>query len=262
MPRSEALRLIRPLSLAVALLAALVAVYSLADPGIYRPLTPPQLIPGSLSQDIGTLICASLIAFVAFGKARNPAWWLIWAGAMAYIAYGYALYSFEALYNPLYITYVAIFGLSIWTLGLFIARAALRVTTKTPGPPRKATAGFLLLLTGLFVALWLSIMLPAMARREVPLASTIFVMDFSIVLPALVLCAVSLWRSAPLGDLLAVPLLMKAASIGLSVLVGTLLGPFYGLPVAPEEVATYAVLGLLPPVFMFLFLRRISVSFG
>lgn len=262
MTESTTLPLIRYLSLATAALAALVAGYSLADPGIYRPLTPEPLMPGSLSQDIGTLICAGLVAFTVADKARNAAWWLIWAGAMAYLAYGYALYSFEALYNPLYLGYIAIFALSIWTLGLFATRSGIRVTASWPAPPRRATAILLILLTALFLMLWLSIMLPAMARREVPLASTIFVLDFSIVLPALAICALSLWQGRQLGDLLAVPLLMKSASIGLSVLGGTLLGPFYGLPIALEEVATYAVLGLLPPIFMALFLRRIRVSIG
>jgi hypothetical protein len=57
-----------------------------------------------------------------------------------------------------------------------------------------------------------------------------------------------------MGDLLAVPVLVKMATLGLSVLLGTLISPLYGLPLKPFDVAVYAALGAVPLAILPLFL--------
>jgi len=181
---------------------------------------------------------------------------------MAYLIYAYALYAFEQVYKPLFLAYVAVLGLSVYALATFFAVADLRAVSasRDPSPPRRSTAALLLLLVALFTGLWLSILLPAMATRTPPEGSTIFVLDLALVLPLLVLEARLLLRASPIGDVLAVPILTKAVTLGVSVLLGTLLAPAFGRTLDAVEVATYALLGLGPLGFLVVYVRRITVT--
>jgi hypothetical protein len=227
--------------------SVLAAALGLRDVGLYSPMIPTRMIPGAVSQDILTLAVAAALALLSPALARGGTarLWAVWLGLLGYLIYGYGLYAFETLVNPLFLLYIATFSASLWAVLVFFARADRRML-KAAAPPRRLTATLFGFLLALFGVLWLSILIPAMQTRTPPDGATIFVFDFSFVLPALGFAAVMLWRGSPWGDLLALPLLVKAGTLGVSVLLGTLLSPLFGLPIAPGEVITYAILGLLP----------------
>ena len=235
------------LSSLAAALAALVALLGIRDLDLYRPMTPDRFIPGTLSQDLLSLVLALGLLALASRLARGGSarLWAVWLGLLGYLAYGYGLYAFETVINELFLVYIAVFSLSIWAVIAFFARTD-RAPFRAKAPPRRLTAGLFALLIVLFTVLWLAILIPAMQSRTPPDGATIQVFDFAFVLPALGFGAAMLWRGHPWGDLLALPLLIKAATIGLSVLLGTLLAPRFGGTIDPGEVATYAILGLLP----------------
>ena len=243
------------LPLALSTLAALLAVglslSGLAQPSLYQPMTPDRLMPGTLSQDIVSFAAAlGLVALARPLSRRGPArLWLAWLGLLGYLAYAYGLYAFETVVNPLYLGYVAVFGLALWAVFAFFARAD-RNRIRPDTPPRRLTAVLFAVLAALFFGLWLSILIPAMASRIPPEGATIFVFDLALALPALVASAVLLWRGGAWGDVLALPLLLKLATLGLSVLIGTLIGPLWGFAVVRADVATYAVLTLLPAALL------------
>lgn len=252
-------RLPLALSSVAALLAVALSIAGIARPALYQPMTPDRLIPGALSQDAISIAAGIGLLLLARPLARNGSAraWLVWLGLVGYLAYAYGLYAFETLVNPLYLGYVATFGLSAWALFVFFARADLGRLAPTH-PPRRLTAGLFALLVLLFAALWLATLLPAMATRTPPEGATIFVFDLALILPALAVTAALLWRSRPWGDLLALPLLVKAATLGLSVLIGTLIGPAWGLPVQGGDVAIYAGLTLLPALLIFPWWRALA----
>lgn len=245
----EVAHTLRSLTAGAAGLAAAAAAAGILWPGLYRPITPEQLVPGALGQDTVTLIAAALLFTIRRRlPTRRAQDWLIWAGLMGYLAYGYALYSFDGLTNPLFLVYIAVFACALWALILFLrhARPGHLFRNGDQRPPRRITAFLFLALAGLFFLLWMTILVPAMAHRAPPDGVPIFVMDLSLMLPLLVLCAVALLNARPLGDVLAPPLLVKMATLGISVLLGTLYAPFFDRPLAPGEIATYAFLGLGP----------------
>lgn len=256
----------RPLFLITGMLVGLgwlAAGWGIADPSLYRPTTPERMIPGAVGQDAFTLLACTGLVLCLVGICRGAEWlWLCWAGLVGYILYAYGLYSFEGVYNSLFLVYVALLGLSLWALILFFRCArlgAVRTDTEHP-PPRRTVAALFLLLVLLFLALWLSILLPAMVARVPPEAGTIFVFDLAFFLPLLLTEAVLLLRRRPLGDQLAVPILVKLTTLGSSVLLGTLLAPAFGSPLAPGEVATYVILGLLPASLVVPFLGRVRID--
>lgn len=258
----SARRLLTALSGVLALLAATAAGAGLADPSLYRPSTPDRLLPGVASQDLLTLVAAvGIVACLAVVRRGDRRAWLVWVGLVGYLLYAYALYAFEKVYNPLFLVYVAVLGLSLWCLVLFFRQADLGAVRPRPGrrPPRRVTAFVFLFLVVLFLALWLSLLLPAMATRTAPDGNAVFVLDLTFFLPLLAVEAGLLLRGTQLGDALAVPILAKVASLGSSVLLGTLLQPLFGGEIAVGEVLTYAAMGLAPLALLVPFLRSLDV---
>lgn len=251
------------LSTLAAMLTIAVSGYSLLNLSVYHPSTPENLIPGAASQDLISLLAAfGLLLCIFLIRRGQEMAWLIWIGLLGYLFYAYALYCFEAVYNPLYLFYIAITGLVLYALIIFFMSADLsRIRPRTEEkPPRKTAAVLFLLLVAMFAGLWLSIMLPAMSERVAPDASTIFVLDLAFFLPLLTIEATLLFRSKPLGDALAIPILIKVGTLGLSVLLGTLFGPLFDQPIDLPSVGIYALLGIGPLLLVWPFFSRLAIG--
>lgn len=231
---------------AVLTLAAVAAALLLPDP---YAAVPDHLRPGAWSQDTISAP-AALVLLVVNGRLRQG-WakgWLIWAGLIGYLIYAYGLYSFDRVMNPAYPLYLAVLAASTLVLVLFVRAVDPGRLTGAPGPPpRRAVAGLFGLLVGLFTALWLSQLLPAMAARQSLPGQTIFVLDLAFALPLTGLTAWLLWRAHPVGDLMAIPMLMKVAVLGVSVFLGTLYTwAFFDGPFLAFDLALYALMGFGP----------------
>jgi len=236
-----------------AVLALGLALAGIAAPALYKPISPDRLMPGTLSQDIVSLAVALPLLVLSRRLAHQgpPRTWLAWLGLLGYTAYAFGLYAFEAVVYPLYLGYIGAFSLSVWAMFAFFAGP-------TAPRPAHATAALFVLLSALVLLLWLSILIPAMQTRTPPQGATIFVFDLALVLPAFTATAVLLWRGLPWGDVLALPLLMKAATMGLSVLIGTLIALAWGQTVAAGEVVTYAAFAYLPAALLWPWWRALA----
>jgi hypothetical protein len=216
------------LSALILVLAAAAAVTGLAVPSIYRDAA--SVVPQALGQDAVTLFFAVPLLAVATvamrrGSLRGR---LLWLGALGYMVYAYGTYALWAHWNPLFLVYVALFGLSLYAVGLGLVRtdaAGLRAAFVTRRPARPV-ARFLFITAFLVSALWLSEEVMALVRGEVPPTivqmeadtNIVHVFDLGVVMPAFVIAAVLLLRDRPWGYVLAGLLLVKAATIGLAVL--------------------------------------------
>ena len=231
-------------------------------PSLYQPMTPDELLPGSLSQDTVSLLVGITVFILSVRRKRLQLDSLVWLGLLGYLIYAYSLYSFEGVYNPLFLCYVAILGLTVWSVILFFWHAHLdRVRADKKAPPRRITACFLLALVLLFLLLWLSIIVPAMFSRVPPDGNAIFVQDLAFVLPLLAATARLLWKADPLGDVLAVPILVKAGLVGISVFLGAVYGPVFfatSEPLNPADLFIYGLLGFGPLMLVPSFLRTFS----
>jgi len=168
----------------------------------------------------------------------------------------------HGVYNQLYLFYIAIVGLVVYALISFFMVADLDTVQPRPGkkPPQKLAAVLFLLLVAMFAGLWLSIIIPAMGDRVAPDVSTIFVLDLAFFLPLLTIEAVFLFRGTLLGDALAIPILVKVGTLGLSVLLGALFAPWFGQEIDLASVGIYALLGLGPLLFVVPFLRSMHIA--
>lgn len=240
------------LSIIAAPLAVVAAAAGLAVPDLYRD--PALLVPQARGQDLVTLLVGvpllvSALVAAARGSARGR---LLWLGALGYLAYTYATYAFGARFNPLFLVYVALLGLSVYALVLGLAATDATAFAVRFGrrAPTRLVAGFLLAVAGVTAALWLADVVPATLAGGVPTAvreaqtptSVIHVLDLALVLPALACAGGLLWRRASWGYVLAGVLLVKAATLGLAILAMALFLSLAEQPFAPGPAVLFAAL--------------------
>ena len=220
-------------------------------------------------QDTANLLVAALLlvsaAYVRRGSLRA---YLAWLGLLLYLVYAFAIYAFAVSFQFLFPVYVAVLGLSFYTL----AGGLLSVDPVRTDPAlrrnrwARAAALYLFAVGGLFGLLWLAEILPA-ALSNVPPASLaenglltnpVHVLDLAFLLPGMVAAAYLLRRGAFAGRLAAAPFLVFAVTMGLGILAGFWFSAARGLPVpVPAGVLVGAIVAV-GAVLAALFLRDVG----
>lgn len=247
MLRTKYLKKLEILTSFLIVLTFVVSLYSILNIRIYKPFTPELLFPGALSQDVVSLVVSILLLIVLI-KLRNSSEkiYLVWIALIAYVLYAYGLYAFDRVYNMFFLCYVAIFGISLYSLIIFFSSIDIDYfqEIRTEHIPRKTIAVFLFLLGLMFLITWIQVIIPSMISKTQPEGNSIFVFDLSFFIPLLILSGISLFRNKKLGFLLSGILLMKMGFLGFSVLLGTLISPYFGQPLLIADVVIYAILGI------------------
>jgi len=178
----------------------------------------------AVGQDIANLVVLPALLALAYGAARGSiAAYLAWLGTVVYTAYAFAIYVFAVHFGPLFLLYVAVFGLAVWALigGLGSVEPG-QVRRSFATTPLSRFAPLLLVLTaGVFALLWLSEDLPAMVANEPSttlvdsglLTNTVHVLDLSLFLPTALLAGVFLRRGHAWGHVLGPMVLVAMAAI-------------------------------------------------
>jgi hypothetical protein len=198
-------------------------------PGTYAKETASWATQG-YGQDIANLFVvfpAMLISlhFAFRGSVRAT---LVALGLLIYMAYSYVLYAFFIHFGTFFLVYVAVLGLSAYTLfGAVLNMDRVEVARRLGGNPKKGLAAVLLLVFGLLFALqWLSEIGLALLSGTVPKGiadigapvNPVHVLDLAFILPGMIVTAASLRRRGPLGLLFGAPLLTFSAAMGIAIL--------------------------------------------
>jgi hypothetical protein len=222
---TAALRVARLFSWSVLPLAIVATVVGLLVPGTYRG-NANWALQGQ-AQDLVTLVVAlpllaTSLVLAARGSVRGT---VLWLGTLGYLIYSYVLYAFDVQFNALFLVYVAILGLAIYSLILGLGNAdvvgiarSFRSTT-----PTGWIGGFLVGVCVLTTFLWLAEDVPAMIAGRIPArivdyglpTNPVHVLDLSVVLPGGILTGLLLLRHRPWGYVLAGYYLVKFATLGL-----------------------------------------------
>ena len=194
------------LTLSVALLAA---AGRLAADRIYNQETS-VLFDQATAQDVVTLLpVAPLLAYLAVSARRGSlSAFLCLPGLLAFTVYNYAIYAFSIHFGPLFLVWVAILGLSIFTLVGALATADMpAIKQRFAGRAMPRPAWLLIVVAVLFVLLWLSEIVPSLLAGDpsrsardwnVP-TNPVHVLDLAFFLPAAVTSGILLLRRRPLG---------------------------------------------------------------
>lgn len=118
-----------------------------------------NLIGGSIAQDIISIPAALTLAFlsVIFLNYPKDKTFIAILGLAGYFLYGYGLYTIQGQYTTLYLVYLAIFGLSLYSL-IFGLLSFKQETVKHYHLPRalqKSISVFMIIILLVLVPLWL-----------------------------------------------------------------------------------------------------------
>lgn len=218
------------------------------------------LLAGAWGQDLVALLAATLILFAVPLALRDSARAVaIWSGCLGYLIYGYLLYSVDALYTSLYPLYIAILGLSVYSLiGLLsgIDAVAFRARIDDHVPIR--FIALTLAIPALLLPPWLVFLLQSVIAGEPPVLNTVLVLDLSFVIPAFILTAVLVWKRRDWGFVFAGLALTKLTTMGLSLVISTFwANTAFGIAVDPFQTPIYTAFTLIGGLALALFLRHI-----
>ena len=213
---------------AVAGLLVVAAAAGLFVPGLYRD--PPATVAMDRGSDLVTLVLivpalVGSLVLAAHGSLRAR---VLWLGLLGYVVYYYAIFAYGVRFNPLFLVYVALFGLGLFSLPLVLRQIVVDALPARFAPtlPVRAISGFLVFIAIGFTAVWLADILPATFSNGTPAsvqtlqapANAIEVNDLAVALPLMVLAGAWLWQRQARGYLLAGVMLVLSTAIALVLL--------------------------------------------
>jgi hypothetical protein len=267
-------RLTRPYLVAstLTLLLAVVATsVGLFVPEFYRDAE--VLLPQLYGQDLLTLGIAipTLAGALYYAHQGSLQGYVVWLGVTGYLLYTYASYAFLTAFNELYLVYVALFGLTLFTLIGGIARIdPTDLKDALDGHPVRGYVAFQALVAGLVALMWLAEVGPASlagTRPPVIAETTLPVpviqsLDLGVVVPSFALSAALLWKQRAWGYVFTGILLVKGTTLGLAVLAMIVFMLRNGQSVPLPQIVLFALLSLTGLGLTTRFVRAIPRSFS
>jgi hypothetical protein len=249
------------LSIGAALLAMAGSVIALSVPSIYAGLTP-AFLPQALAQDIANLAVVSpawlILATLALRGSLRA--YLLWLGVLTFTVYNYVIYTFSIPFGPLFLLWVAVFGLSLYALigGVTVVDHEAVGAYFTSRGAIKVTAWFLIVTAVLFGLLWLSEDVPALLSGSRPASvvdmalptNPVHILDLGFFLPAVIATGVMLLKKKPLANSVAPAFIVFLVLTGVPILLTPVVQTARGEAAAwgvvvPIGILTIVLLGLL-----------------
>jgi len=256
------------LSLIVLILVAVAAAGDLFVPGLLRDNA--WTVNAIRGQDLYTLVVAlpaMAIALIPFRRGSLRAA-LVVAGILGYLFYTYVGAAMAFAFNEFLLLYIALYTLSAAALVAVINTLDLKALPQrfTPVTPRRAVAVYLLVIGFMLCLMELAQIIPFITTGKPPLILELaggptfypYALDLGMVVPLSVLAAVWLWRGHGWGYLLSGCMLIKAATMGMALLVTNLYAWLVGgTPDPAELLAVYGLIGFGGLFMSVWFLRHV-----
>jgi hypothetical protein len=249
------------LSMVAALLAVAGSIISLSVKNIYAGLTP-AFLPQAISQDIANLAIISpmwlILALLALRGSLRA--YLLWLGVLTFTVYNYVIYTFSIPFGSLFLLWVAVFGMCIYSLigGVTAVDHKVVESTFTSRRAIKVVAWFLIITAILFCFLWLSEDIPALLSNTRPQSTMdmalptnpVHILDLGFFLPAVIATGVMLIKKKSLAYTLAPSFIVFLILTGIPILITPVVQSVRGEiaawgVVVPIGTLTVILLGLL-----------------
>lgn len=249
------------LSIAAGVLALAGSMVVLGVGGFYANLTP-AFLPQALAQDVANLALAApallVCAILALrGSLRAR---LVWLGVLAFTVYNYVIYTFSIPFGPLFPVWVAVLGLSLFSLigGIVSTDAGTAAARFGSRPAVLVTAWSLIVVGVLFGLLWLSEDVPALLSGTTPQSvldlgiptNPVHILDLAFFLPAVVGTGILLLRRRAMAYPVAPAFLVFLILTGVPILITPVVQSVRGetavwTVLAPIGVLTVVMLAVL-----------------
>lgn len=191
-----------------------------------------SLILGAIAQDIISAPLAVILAVLSIMFLLRPSVKHLIAiiGLVWYFFYAFGLYVIQGNYTSVYMIYLAIFALSIYSMiwGLLSFDSDTGENCRIPRRLGILIGGFLIFILFVLVPAWVARMAPDIAAHIPGPTYAVFILDLCVVFPALGQISYMLFRNKPYGVILAGIALMKTATLCLSWSFSHWFSPIYG----------------------------------
>ncbi|MBC2728339.1 hypothetical protein [Desulfosporosinus sp.] len=255
------------MTLILSLMALYASLLGVLDETLYKDVflagsLAEKLIAGSMAQDIISIPASLILAFLSlsFMKHHGEKTFIALLGLAGYFLYGYGLYTIQGQYSTLYLVYLGIFGLSLYSLifGLLSFEPESVKYYQLPRSLQTAISIFMILILIVLVPLWI-IFINADIAKHIPRDTyAVFLLDLCVVFPAFGIIIYQLLRNKPFGNILAGVALFKAGTLCLSVAFGEWFGPHYGGYEANSfNITLFGVLTAVSLVLTILYIRKL-----
>jgi hypothetical protein len=243
---------------------------TVVDPGLLKG--PAVMIGSARGTALVMLVVALplLLGSAVLARRGHVRAVLPWLGAVAFLTYNAVMLLLGTPYNALFLLYVAIGSLSVWTTIALLH--SLDVTAFAgrfaPDLPVRGLAGYVWVICGLNASLWLRGAVPGLAATGTPdflvgtglTTSPTYLQDLMFWLPLMFVAAWWLWHRQAWGFVIVGAMLVQwvveAVCIAVDQQFGHLADPASTV-VAPALVPGFAVLALVGLVPVLLFARRL-----
>ena len=252
-------------------LTVVTTVVGLFVPDFYRDAE--VLLPQLYGQDLLTLVVAvpALAVSVYYAVGGSLRAYVAWLGVTGYLLYTYASYALLTAFNELYLVYVALFALTLFTLIGGLTRLDATALQRTlNGHSVRPYVLFQALLAVLLALMWLGDVGPAIlaGTRPPSIAETdlpvpvIQSLDLGVVVPSFALSAYFLWKRRAWGYAFTGVLLVKGTTLGLAVVAMIVFMLLDGQTVPLAQILLFTVFSLLALVLVLRFLFAIDTKEG
>lgn len=253
--------------LLTSLLALVASSAGVLYPAIYRNVISAEVLPGTISQDAMTIALSSIALILVIQlKASAAIQQIVVLGILGFYFYAYGIYVIERVYNPLYLVYMTIFGMSFYSLIYAIASLPKEIVANValPDKMRKLSVGFSLLMPVVFYPLWISMLIPLMRSGEkIEFFYSIFIIDLCFIMPAFMILAVMSAKKKGLGILLTPALYIVGFAILFPLVLAELFKPlFFERPIDPAGLSLFFVLSLAFLIVAAVYLRLMEFRYS
>jgi hypothetical protein len=207
----------------------------------------PLILPQLYGQDAISIIVGLplLVGSTLMARRGSVRGLLLLMGAFFYVVYSYFFYVVGVRFNVLFLVYVAMVAASLYGLmGLLLSVDPSAIKARFDGrTPVRLIGGFLLAIASFFALMWIGTVVSSLAAGTPldPVTRQVIVIDCTVLLPLMFIAGVSLWRDGVWGYTLGGLLLVKLATLGLTLVVNTILLMRLGQPVDASQAVAFAV---------------------
>lgn len=255
--RKNTFRLMTVLTFVIGLFAMYASIRGGVGDALYNEIVQSGVISekmvwASRAQDIVSILIAAITIFAAILNFFRQSFLktVVLLGSAWYFLYAFGLYVIQGAYTSIYPLYLIIFGLSIYTmiLGLVQLKPDMNHVRQPGKKIRIGLSIFFILIVAVLTPLWMSKMMEDIALRHPGETYGVFIMDLSIVFPAMLVTTYLLLKKHVFGTVLAGVCLVKTITLCLSWAFGEWSQSIVGGTIAIEMAAistTLCVVGLL-----------------
>lgn len=220
-----------------------------------------SLVFGSIIQDIISIpVSVGLLIFsILFIRKPSKKMLIPMLGLTAYLLYGYGLYAIQGQYTSIYMIYLLILGLSLYSFIFGIIELVNNINTvHLPNSFRYSFCIFIAIILLVLFPGWVSRMIPDIASRVPGEVYGVFILDLAIVFPAMAIVAYKVMRRDNKGYLLAGIVMVKVFTLCLSVALGEWLKPLYGFPQDLTMIVIFSILTIISGILSVVYFTRIK----